>query len=520
MKIIIVGGGIAGWLTAGYLSKYRGGKNITLIESSSIPSIGVGESVTPHVCSFLDDLGINEFDWMKETGAVYKYANKFVNWNGSNDEQYFSFNYPVPSSNFYKDIPVNRTQYDFTDDVKNCRSIDIVSSLCFQKEFDRFDRYFNPQFHYMEENVMPYFNGENLLNQPFSHAHHINADTTANYIKNNIAKPAGVTHIIANVTNIITQDENITSLDLDTGETLTADLYIDCTGFKRVLVKALGWEIKEYDTPIDSAWVCQSEYTDPKKEMVNYSQSIAEPYGWRFKIGLYHRMGNGYCFSSKYVSNDEALDYFIKQIKSPRGEPRLIQWKPSRLEKFGNGNCAAIGLSCSFIEPLEANGLYNIITGIRRLNNVLDNDILDFSVYNEKMGYTIDDIMDFILVHYTLSNRKDTEFWRDMKKRGVREDHKQLVIDKIYQEKNTMLASTQGYTMFPDYMWAQLAVSWRVYFKPKECSSEENLLAKKFFDFNENKHKYISKLCANNYMWHKENIFKMNNNQWKDMYGS
>lgn len=514
MKIVIVGGGTAGWMTAGYLSKYRGGENITLIESPTIPKIGVGESVTPHVCNFFEEIGIDEFDWMKETGAVHKYANKFVNWHGTNDTQYFSFNYTIPSKNFFKDIPVNRTQQDFSNNVQESRSIDILSSLCLEEKFNRFDRYFNPQFHYMENNVMPYKEGQDLLNQPFSHAHHINAELAGNYIRDKVAVPAGVTHIIANVENVNTNGKNISSLKLDTGETITADLYIDCTGFGRVLVNALGWKTKEYNTPIDSAWVCQTDYDDPKNEMVNYTQSIAEPYGWRFKIGVYHRMGNGYCFSSKHISDKDAHDYFIKQIGKQRTEPRLIKWQPSRLEKFGDGNCAAVGLSCGFIEPLEANALYTIITSIRRLNNVLDNNDLNFSTYNEKMIYTIDDIMDFIIVHYTLSTRDDTEFWRDMKQIGIEKNHKQLVIDKIYQEKNTMLAATQGYTMFPDYMWAQLAVSWNIPFITKECSSEELELAKKFFMFNEDKHKYIANLCTNNYLWHYENIFKMSSKDW------
>lgn len=514
-RIVIVGGGTAGWMTAAYLAKYRNGKNITLVESPTIPKIGVGESVTPHVCNFFEEIGINEFDWMLETGAVHKYANKFVNWHGKNDTQYFSFNYTVPSSNFYKDIPVNRTQADFTSDVDKSRSIDIVSKLCREKAFNRFDRYFNPQFHYMENNVMPYKNGQDLLNQPFSHAHHINAELAGNYIRDKIAIPSGVTHIVANVVNVVTKDNKIESITLDNELELTADLFVDCSGFSRVLVKALGWKIKNFDTPINSAWVCQTDYLDPEKEMVNYTQSIAEPYGWRFKIGLYHRMGNGYCFSSNHVNDEDALEHFIKQIGKQRKSPRLIKWQPSRLEKFGDGNCAAVGLSCGFIEPLEANALYTIITSIRRLNNVLDHDILNFDVYNEKMSYTIDDIMDFIFVHYTLSGRNDTAFWRDMQELGVQKNHKQLVIDKIYEEKNTMKSATQGYTMFPDYMWAQLAVSWNINFDVKKCSDEEIVLAKKFFEFNEDKHDYISKTCTNNYLWHNENIFKMPNSEWE-----
>lgn len=516
MKILIIGGGTAGWMTAGYLAKYRGGENITLVESPTIPKIGVGESVTPHVCNFFKEIGIDEFDWMKVTGALHKYANKFVGWNGKDYEQYFSFNYPVPTSSFFKDIPVNRTQEDFTETVTSPRSIDIVSDLCKQGQFNRFDQYFNPQFHYMDKNVMPYLNGEDLLNQPFSHAHHINAELAGPYIRDKIALPAGVKHIVDNVVDVKVTGDSIDSIVLGDGTELRADLYIDCSGFARVLVKALGWEVVEKNTPIDSAWVCQTEYTDPSVEMVNYTQSIAEPHGWRFKIGVYHRMGNGYCYSSKHVSDEEAKDYFISQIGPQRKPPRLIKWKPTRLKTFGNGNCAAIGLSCGFTEPLEANALYTIITSIRRLNNVLDQSTLDFTTYNEKMGYTIDDISDFILVHYTLSRRNDTQFWKDMRELGERLNHKELVRNKIYEQKNTMKAAVEGYTMFPDYMWAQLATSYGIDFNPMPANIHEKELATKHFEYNEARHRYISDLCVNTFEWHKENIFKVSQKEWEE----
>lgn len=506
-KIVIVGGGTAGWMTAAYLAKYRGGNNITLIESPNIGSIGVGESVTPHVSNFFEEIGINEFDWMQETGAIHKFANKFINWHTKNDEQYFSFNYTTPSINFCKDIPVNKTQDDFTDNVNLSRSIDVIADLCMQEKISRFDKYFNPQFFYMEKNVAPYLGNEKLLNQPFSHAHHINAELAAEYIKDNVAKPKGVNHIIANVVDVVTEEENIRHLTLDNGEKIKADLYVDCTGLKRLLVEKLNFGVKHYDSLVDRAWVTHTEYENPQEEMVNYTQSIAEPHGWRFKIGLYHRMGNGYCFSSKHISDDDALNYFVDQIGPQRRKPRLLKWQPSRLEKFGQGNCAAIGLSCGFIEPLEANALYTIITAIRRLNNVLDQDIIDFSTYNEKMRYTIDDIYDFIIVHYTLSNRTDTQFWRDMQKLGVQKNHRQLVIDKIKNQRNTMQAAIQGFTMFPDYMWAQLAVSWGIDFETAHTPDYIKKLAKNYYDYAIDKHDYISSLCENNYDWLNKNIF-------------
>jgi hypothetical protein len=230
-------------------------------------------------------------------------------------------------------------------------------------------------------------------------------------------------------------------------------------------------------------------------------------------------MGNGYCFSSKYVSDEDALVHFIKQIGPQRTKPRLIKWKPTRLEKFGSGNVAAIGLSCGFVEPLEANALYTIITSIRRLNNVLEKDTLDFSIYNEKMSYTIDDIADFILVHYTLSSRTDTAFWKDLQALGVRRNHKELVWQKYNHPKNSMHGAVNGYTMFPDYMWAQLGQSWNVGIIEKFLDPTIKKLAELHFTSVEEKHNIISSTRQNSFQWLKENIFEnLTPEEWESKY--
>ena len=126
-KIVIIGGGTAGWMTAAYLAKYHGSENVTVVESPTIPIIGVGESVTPHVRDFFKEIGIDETDWMKETGAIHKYANKFINWCGTNDESYFSFNYTTPANYLYKDVSKNIANEDFVVDTSQVRTIDILN---------------------------------------------------------------------------------------------------------------------------------------------------------------------------------------------------------------------------------------------------------------------------------------------------------------------------------------------------------------------------------------------------------
>ena len=518
MKIIIVGGGTAGWMTAAYLAKYRGGQNITVIESDKIPIIGVGESVTPHLAHFFNEIGIKEHDWMLKTAAVYKYANRFLNWKDNKGEyEYFSFNYTVPENNFLKDITVNRSHLDFSDDTSGNRSIDYLAYHCKNNTFKRFDQYFNPQFHYMEKNVAPFYNNEHLLNQPFSHSQHINAELAAKYIKEQIALPSGVTHIVDKVVDVKSKGDVVSEIKLESGKIITGDLFVDCSGFHKALISKLGWkDIPYHNHVIDSAFVCQTDYVNPKEEMVNYSQTIAEPYGWRFKLGLYHRMGNGYVYSSKHVSDYIIEDYLKKLLN--KDKVKQIKWKPSKLEKFGSGNVAAVGLSCGFIEPLEANALYEVVTSIKRLNKVLDKPTLDFSTYNKKMNYTIDDIADFILVHYTMSNRQDTFFWKDMKELGVKLKHKDLIIEKINHINNSMKSSVTGYTTYPDYMWMQLAVSWGLDIPKRNLNKDIIELSKLHFEHFERKHNIISNLVENNYEWHKKNIFKIEPDEWKRQY--
>jgi len=488
MRIVIVGGGTAGWMTAAYLAKYKISNDITVIEPADIPRIGVGESVTPHVARFFEEIGIPTQDWMNKTGAVYKYANKFVNWvNNKGEYEYFSFNYTVPEINFLKDITQNISYENFSD-TTDIRSIDHMAWHC-KNGFDRFDRYFNPQFYYMEKNKLPFYKGEHLLNQPYSVSQHINAEMAAEYIRDEIAFPLGVKRIIDQVTEVVHKGSTITELKTK-NNSVQGDFFIDCSGFHRVLVNKLGWKVKEYSQHlIDSAVVAQSDYEDKEKELVCYTQSIAEPYGWRFKIGLQHRMGNGYCYSSQHLDDESAIEYFKKQVSNLKTEPRIIRWKPSRLETFAEGNVAAVGLSCGFIEPLEANALYIIVNSIRRLSRVLTKGKNNFSKYNEEMSYTIDDIADFILVHYTMSNRTDTKFWQDMK-----QNHTQLINDKINNPLNTMKNSVGGYSMFPDYMWLQLAVSWGIDVELKSVDKVFLDLSKKYYEYNENKHRTIANI--------------------------
>ena len=515
MKIVIVGGGTAGWMAAAYYSKFIKNCQITVIESSKISRIGVGESVTPHVAQFFKDLGFDTHEWMNETGAIYKLANKFHGWKDKQNEyEYFSFSYPTDKKFLYKDIDKPLSPNDLPHE-SSTLTTDYLLSLYNAGEIDKFDKYFNSQYYYMEKNVAPFVDGEHVLNTPFGWTQHINADKAADFLKDKVAVPNGVRHVDAVVDIIHVHEGNIKSVVTDTGEEFTADLFLDATGFKRLLTTALGWKEIPYKNAVaDRAWVCQLDYEDPESEMVNYTQSLAKQTGWMFKIGVYHRMGCGFVYGSKFLEDDIALKNYYDYTKNLRKEPRLIKWTPSRLEKIGDGNTVAIGLSCGFTEPLEANALFVIINSIRRLYDVIlkyqKTNQYDFKKFNEIMTYSIDDISDFILVHYTLSSRTDSNLWLEMKELGRKENHIDLVYEKYKHKNNTMYSALEGYTMFPQYMWAQWAVHMgidtRTWFNLKKDDTYE--LAKLHFLNTEKRHNIISRSCENNYTWLKKNVFK------------
>jgi len=528
MNIVIVGGGSAGWMTAGWLSKKNPGNNITVIESSNIPKIGVGESVTPHVASFFLEMGIPANHWMNATGSIYKLANKFVNWKtGQGEYEYFSFNYTVDSNFYYKDIshPISKADWLISNDTQN-KTTDIILELIKNKDLDKFDKYFNSQYHYMEKNVSPFLDGKYLLNPIYSWSQHINADLAAEYIRDHIAIPNGVTLINQKITSVQTTEGYINSVTLEDGRVVTADLFVDASGFHKLLTNAVGWKEKVYtDNPIDRAWVCQLDYENHESEMVNYTQSIAQNHGWLFKIGLYHRMGSGYCYSSSHLSDEQALADYKSMVKNLKREPRLIKWTPSRLEKMADKNLVAVGLSCGFVEPMEANALFIIINSIGQLSSAIrqqqEKQVWDFTELNEKLSYAIDDIADFIKVHYTLSNRTQTDFWNDMRELHRKENHVDLIYSKYVHPNNVMTNAVSGYSLFPDYMWAQLATAWDIdttgWYKTPDPLTVE--LGKMHFQHQERKHNLVSSNMENNFRWLQSNIFNgLSSAEWQQKY--
>lgn len=457
-KICIVGGGTAGWFAAAYLAKEIShlDVNITLVESGDIPTIGVGESVTPHVVSFLvDSLSINEKEWMQDTGAIFKLANRFIDWKYPGHSEYFSFAYPYPESLAIEGRYPNCID-EFTSD-GSALTTDLYLNLHKKGILNKFDKYFNPQYNWMEQQK---FHIDNL-HLPYGVSHHINADLTTEFVKEKIALPNGVTHVRGTVDRVVVNDGVINSIILDDGALISADFFVDCTGFRRRIISELTEETKDYNYPIDRAVVGRTPYKSPETEMTNYTQTIAKDYGWIFRVTLENRIGNGFCYSSSYTTDDQAIEVFEENFDIT---PRKISWTPQRLVEPCKSNVVCVGLSNGFIEPLEANNLYVIISSVKLaekfIRKALTYNILDNDEFNNKINFALDDIHDFLLVHYTLADNNRSELWADLSNQGIKENHVDLVYEKFKDPKNNMLAGFKGQTLFPDYMWLQLACSW------------------------------------------------------------
>jgi len=507
-SITVVGGGTSGCFAAANLKKYFPNFEVRLLHSDVIETIGVGESVTPPIKHFMDDLGADEKQWMSETGSIYKYANCFEDWCEEDDKQYFGFSYNEPLEKV-----LNNQEISF-DDIKSVkhtdlRLTDVWLKLFQQNKFKNYSESFNPLHPFMETLKAPYVNGKYLGSPNFSYAFHVDAEKLGPWVKDNIAKKLGVIETVGTVKHIIKDDQGIKKLILHNGEEIVSDLYVDATGFHRLLISEFDNEYKHYNQcPANSAWVGPMAYNDQSLEMKNYTQSIRQEEGWQFKIGLKNRIGTGLVYSDKYFDDAVVLEKF-KKLQDGRGlkEPRLLKWEPKRLINPAQKNVVSIGMAAGFVEPMEANALFVTVSSIWQLNYAIEKNETDWKTYNENIGYALDDIADFISVHYTLCKKQTNIFWEDMNKLGIELGHKELLLKKYNGVKNTIACSSQFLTIFPDYMWAELASGW-TQLDTKWIKEIDISLCEKFYNHliaRNTRNKVLAQNCDNYVAWIRNN---------------
>jgi len=408
-KLVIVGGGSAGWMAAAYLQARlaknpRGTVEISLIESPDIPRISVGEATVPSIQHILSVIGIGMLDFMKATDATFKQSIKYVDW-VKNDGSF----YHHPFSR-YRSQPVDNSGLTW-----------LASNGCVP-----FMETVSAQPQICDMGLAPLMLGKWDFGPPLSYAFHMNAHKFADYLCA-ISTERGVNHIRENVVDVdMKEDGNIAAVLTESGKRIEGDLFVDCTGFRSELIeKKLGvmWEDCSPWLLCDRAIAMHIPYDHYYPGSIRpYTTATALSNGWVWDIPLQNSRSLGYVHSSAYISEEDA-EKEIRKHGGPHSEnlpSRTIHFKVGRREKAWVKNCLAIGLAGGFIEPLESTGLY-----LSDLASVMlaehfpfrdeDNEAMAFRV-NRIMANRFYEVLDFINMHYCLSRRTDTEFWREVQK--------------------------------------------------------------------------------------------------------
>jgi tryptophan 6-halogenase len=423
-KVVIVGGGSAGWMTAAYLNKALGESlEISLVESASISTIGVGEATFSTIKLFFDFLGLDEREWMPKCNAAYKLAIKFVNWNAEKRHFYHPFQRYEAVEGFnlgewWLKLKEGLGPYDY--------SCFVVPALC---DSQRSPKYLDGTV--FDEKVTEHFTPERAFQKnaladlkiQYPYAYHFNASLLANFLRD-FAKQNGVKHILDEVADIkMAEDGSIAHVTTKEHGDIKGDLFIDCTGFRGLLInKALD----EPFIPFSESLLCDSAIAmqiprEISQDGINpYTTATALGAGWVWNIPLYGRDGTGYVYSSAFISREEAEKEFREHLgrKADNCQPLYIKMRVGRNRNSWVKNCVAIGLSSGFVEPLESTGIFFIQHGIEQLvadfPDKLFNEELVKS-YNQAIADCIDGVRDFLILHYYGSTRRDTPFWRSLK---------------------------------------------------------------------------------------------------------
>lgn len=401
-NIVIVGGGSAGWMAAALLNQGLGefGCTITLVESADIGSVGVGEATTPELVQFAGRLEIDADDFMRRCQATYKLAIRFVNWIEGDDDFWHPFG-PVGG-------------YLDGWDLFHFWHRSVVAGEC---ESSYASHSVHQQLAQFGKGPRDGENETHIIKQR-SHAYHLDTTAFAALLKG-ISLGNGVVHYFDDVSNVVlAEDGAIHSVQTKSGRELTADLFLDCTGFRATLIEqAMGdsW-IDWSDLLLCNRSLVASMPQD--NEIRPYTTSTALSAGWLWEIPLSHRLSAGYVYSDKFTDEDQATKEFVEFAKAngvDEVRPRSIPFRVGRRENFWHKNCVAIGLASGFIEPLESTGLALVVRGVEAIMRFFPDRRMSpmfVDQYNQHMASLYEEVRDFIVLHYLMNRRTGSEFWK------------------------------------------------------------------------------------------------------------
>lgn len=432
-KVVIAGGGTAGWVVAAALSSQLGSLlEIVLIESDQIGTVGVGEATIPTQCTFHRYIGLDEREFMRATEASFKLGIKFEDWGALGTDYFHAFG------------SIGQSSW-----VGSFESIWKAAQAA--GETARLDDYC------LELKAALAGKFAHGTTPALNYAYHLDAGLYAKMLRG-FSEAKGVTRIEGKICDVSQDPQTgfLTALSLEDGQTIDGDMFVDCTGFRGVLINdALGGEFEDWSDwlPMNSAWAVQTKSTEPP---IPYTRAIARDAGWQWQIPLQHRTGNGLVYCDNYLERDQALDMLLPNIgKENITEPRHIKFTTGRRKTPWIQNCLAVGLSSGFLEPLESTSIHLIQLAAIRLVQFFPFDGISDAVaaqYNRYTNEEVESIRDFLILHYKVTEREDTAFWRDRKSMAI-PDSLQHRLD-LYRESGILCQD--GSDLFRTDSWIQV----------------------------------------------------------------
>ncbi|MFC7292838.1 tryptophan halogenase family protein [Hirschia litorea] len=440
-NIVIVGGGTAGWMTAAALSRLLNCKttSITLIESDEISTIGVGEATIPPIVNFNKILGINENEFVAKTQATFKLGIKFEDWHKLNT----SYLHPFGEYGMaMQGVAFHQLWLKY----RNHKGVGSLDEYCLSAMAALKGKFLSPG------------PDPHAILSTISYAYHFDAALYAKFLRS-AAESQNTKRIEGKVKQVVQDSQTgfIEKVVLDNGYYIAGDLFIDCTGFRGLLIEGAlktGYDDWSDILPCDRAIAIQTK-SDTRPPP--YTISTARQCGWQWRIPLQHRNGNGLVYSSQHISDSAASDILLSNLDEPTvSSPLTIKFTTGKRKKAWNKNCVAIGLSAGFIEPLESTSIHLIQSGISRLIALFPDTQfrpVEIDEYNRQTDLQYLQIRDFILLHYIATQRDDSDFWNDIKSIPLPDSLQQKVDlfsnkGKIVRHDKELFAETNWLAVF------------------------------------------------------------------------
>ncbi|MDO3384414.1 tryptophan 7-halogenase [Gilvimarinus sp. SDUM040013] len=442
-NVVILGGGTAGWMTAAAIAKTVGTKNIslTLVESEEIGTVGVGEATIPMISLFNNVLGIDENEFIRETNATFKLGIEFCDWRKKGHSYFHPFGLlgvdmdGISFTHYWYRWMKMGGSPDYT-------IFNAETQAARAAKFIRTKGETGPK-------LMPSIN----------YAFQFDAGRFAKYLRR-FSEKLGVTRIEGKVDHVKQCEVtgNINELVLADGNSVSGDFFIDCTGFKGMLIEGVfnaGFDDWSHWLPVNKAVAAPCEAAT---KAVPYTKSTALEAGWKWRIPLQNRVGNGYVYCDQYISDDEAHNRFVNSLEGELlADPKILRFTTGKRKSCWEKNCLAIGLSGGFLEPLESTSIHLIQVAIAKLLAMFPREEISDVMrarFNEEMSADYDNIKDFLIAHYHVTERDDTEFWRYVRNMQI----PQTLADRLEIFKARGEALVRQTELFKEVSWFSVLV--------------------------------------------------------------